>query len=73
MVPAAQDIEDSIRDAKLGTALRRHGSQSGVGGVGGATGLQPSVLLQAIIGLDTAGCARERLHSELLNIPARDH
>ena len=71
MVPAAQDIEDSIRDAKLGTALRRHGSQSGVG-VWAALLACNRRVLQAIIGLDTA-VARKRLHSELLNIPARDH
>lgn len=45
-----------------------------VGRVGGATGLQQSVLLRAIIGLDTAGCAHgERPDGELLNMPARDH
>jgi hypothetical protein len=45
-----------------------------VGRVGGATGLQQSVLLRAIIGLDTAGRANgERPDGGLLNMPARDH
>jgi hypothetical protein len=58
MVPAAHDIEDRIRDACPPQ------TRQSIGCGYGATlpGLQPSVLLQAIIGLDTAGCPHgERL------------
>jgi hypothetical protein len=73
MVPAVHDIEERIRAAKLGACPRQ--TRQAIGWrVGGATGLQQPVLLRAIIGRDTAGCAHgERLHGELLNMPARDH
>jgi hypothetical protein len=70
------DIEDRIRDAKLGAALRHLPSgQHAVNQMwmwGSLLACNLSVLLQAVTGLDTAGRAHgERLRRELLNIPAR--
>ena len=70
------DIEDRIRDAKLGAALRHLPSgQPAVNQVwmwASLLACNLSVLLQAVTGLDTAGRAHaQRLRRELLNIPAR--
>jgi hypothetical protein len=70
------DIEDRIRDAKLGAALRHlpsgHHEVNRVWMWAALLACNLSVLLQAITGLDTAGRAHgERLRRELLNVPAR--
>jgi hypothetical protein len=70
------DIEDRIRDAKLGAALRHLPSgDHAVNHVWAWAALLAcnlSVLLQALAGLDTNGRAHAaRLRRELLNIPAR--
>jgi hypothetical protein len=70
------DIEDRIRDAKLGAALRHlpsgHAAVNRVWMWAALLACNLSVLLQAFTGLDTAGRAHgERLRRELLHIPAR--
>jgi hypothetical protein len=70
------DIEDRIRDAKLGAALRHlpsgNAAVNRVWTWAALLACNLSVLLQALTGLDTAGRAHgERLRRELLNIPGR--
>jgi len=70
------DIEDRIRDAKHGAALRHlpsgHPEVNRVWMWAALLAGNLSVLLQALTGLDTNGRAHgERLRRELLNVPAR--
>ena len=70
------DIEDRIREAKLGAALRHlpsgHHEVNWVWTWAALLACNLSVLLQALTGLDTAGRAHaERLRRELINIPGR--
>ena len=70
------DIEDRIREAKLGAALRHlpsgHAPVNRVWMWAALLAGNLSVLLQALTGLDHAGRAHsERLRRDLLNVPAR--
>ena len=70
------DIEDRIREAKLGAALRHlpsgHESVNSVWMWAAFTALNLSALLQALAGLDKHARAHgERLRRELLCVPAR--
>jgi hypothetical protein len=70
------DIEDRIRDAKLGAALRHlpsgHPAVNRVWTWAALLACNLSALLQAVTGLDTGGRAHaERLRRELINIPGR--
>jgi hypothetical protein len=73
---ARTDIEDRIREAKLGAALRHlpsgHRSINTVWMWAALLAVNLSTLLQTLTGLDTDGRAHgERLRRELLLIPAR--
>ncbi|HEV8055966.1 MAG TPA: transposase, partial [Nocardioidaceae bacterium] len=70
------DIEDRIREAKLGAALRHlpsgHAAVNAVWMWAALLAGNLSVLLQALTGIDDGGRAHvARLHQELLCVPAR--